>query len=315
MDFTFSAEQDALRDVVRSFLAKRVAVDVRAGHDRRRPRGSPTSGGPRWSSSGWTGLLVPEAYGGAGLGPRRRRRAPGGDGAPAASRARSSPRPSRATLPGPAGWARRICSHDLAAGRDHGRRWPSRRAAPATRWPASPRRRPRRAALDGLKPVVLDGHTADVALVVARDASGLAVYAVDDPAGRAGPRPRRDPQDGPPGARQAVPAARIGPPGDQTALIARAIDDMAVALCAETVGSCERALHAGHRVRQGAGAVRPAHRHLPGHQAQDRRHAPPARAGPGRARTTRRGRPTSTTPSASGRPPCARASSARRRRW
>jgi alkylation response protein AidB-like acyl-CoA dehydrogenase len=38
------------------------------------------------------------------------------------------------------------------------------------------------------------------------------------------------------------PGRRLGPAGDQTALIARALDDIAVALCAETVGSCERAL-------------------------------------------------------------------------
>jgi alkylation response protein AidB-like acyl-CoA dehydrogenase len=37
-------------------------------------------------------------------------------------------------------------------------------------------------------------------------------------------------------------AARLGPPGDQRPLIARAVDDIAVALCAETVGSCDRAL-------------------------------------------------------------------------
>jgi alkylation response protein AidB-like acyl-CoA dehydrogenase len=38
------------------------------------------------------------------------------------------------------------------------------------------------------------------------------------------------------------PARRLGPPGDQTSIIRRAVDDIAVALCAETVGSCDRAL-------------------------------------------------------------------------
>src|SRR5581483_4293457 len=92
--------------------------------------------------------------------------------------------------------------------------------------------------LDGVKPVVLDGHTADVALVVARDASGLGVYAVSSPAAVVVPaldvtrkmtRLELDQR----------PAVRVGPAGDQTALVARAIDDIAVALCAETVGSCE----------------------------------------------------------------------------
>ena len=38
-------------------------------------------------------------------------------------------------------------------------------------------------------------------------------------------------------------ARRVGPPGDQTAVLQRIVDDIAVALCAETVGACETALH------------------------------------------------------------------------
>ncbi len=89
--------------------------------------------------------------------------------------------------------------------------------------------------------MVLDGQSAEVALVVARDAHGLCVYAVDEPG--AEPVPSLDV------TRKVTrlvleqrPARRIGPPGDQTQLIARALDDMAVAVCAEVVGACDRAL-------------------------------------------------------------------------
>ena len=43
------------------------------------------------------------------------------------------------------------------------------------------RRRGEHWLLQGHKPVVLDGHTADVAYVVARDANGLATFALDAP--------------------------------------------------------------------------------------------------------------------------------------
>jgi alkylation response protein AidB-like acyl-CoA dehydrogenase len=39
------------------------------------------------------------------------------------------------------------------------------------------------------------------------------------------------------------PARRIGPSGDQHALLQRVVDDIGIALCAESVGACDRALH------------------------------------------------------------------------
>ena len=95
--------------------------------------------------------------------------------------------------------------------------------------------------LTGVKPLVLDGAGADVVLVVARDAGGLAVYAVDAPA--AEPVPTLDVERAV--ARlvlEGTPARRLGPPGDQTEHIRRALDDMGIALCAESVGACDRAL-------------------------------------------------------------------------
>jgi alkylation response protein AidB-like acyl-CoA dehydrogenase len=107
------------------------------------------------------------------------------------------------------------------------------------------RRAPETAAwlLHGVKPVVLDGHVADVAYVVARDADGggLATFAVEHPA--ADPVPSLDV------TRKVTrlvledrPARRVGPAGDQRARLARVVDDIGVALCAETVGACDRAL-------------------------------------------------------------------------
>jgi alkylation response protein AidB-like acyl-CoA dehydrogenase len=97
--------------------------------------------------------------------------------------------------------------------------------------------------LDGLKPLVLDGHTADFAVVVARTpgADGLAAFVVEQPEGTLVPSldvTRKV-------ARlefSSRPALPIGPEGDQTSLLRRVNDDIDVALCAETVGACERAL-------------------------------------------------------------------------
>jgi alkylation response protein AidB-like acyl-CoA dehydrogenase len=95
--------------------------------------------------------------------------------------------------------------------------------------------------LDGLKPLVLDGQTADVALVVAGDPDGLAVFALERPGGT--PVPALDVTRKMARLELGGRAARrIGPLGDQRHLLARVVDDVAVALCAETVGAAERAL-------------------------------------------------------------------------
>ena len=96
--------------------------------------------------------------------------------------------------------------------------------------------------LNGAKPVVLDGHTADVAIVAAREPDGrLAAFALEHPGGEPVPaldvtrKVARLSMDG----RR---ARRLGPEGDQTRILQRIGDDIAVALCAETVGAGERAL-------------------------------------------------------------------------
>jgi len=97
--------------------------------------------------------------------------------------------------------------------------------------------------LDGHKSFVLDGHTADLILVVARAGPGLSLFAV--PAGATGLTRR-----GLPTLDQtrklarlefgSVPARRIA--GDGAAVLARALDVAAVAQAAEQLGGAQRAL-------------------------------------------------------------------------
>jgi len=95
--------------------------------------------------------------------------------------------------------------------------------------------------LSGTKPVVLDGASADWALVVADEGEGLATFLVDEPAAEPVPgldvtrKAARLTLDGRRGRR-------VGPPGDQAALWRRVVEDIDVALCAELVGTAERAL-------------------------------------------------------------------------
>ena len=95
--------------------------------------------------------------------------------------------------------------------------------------------------LEGTKPLVLDGANADFAFVVAHDGDGLATFLLDAPAGDPVPaldvtrKLSRVVLDG----RR---ARRVGPPGDHEAPWRRILDDVNVALCAELVGTAERAL-------------------------------------------------------------------------
>ena len=244
MDFTFSPEQDELRSVTRSFLAAQSpGTYVRARLDDE--RGFTDEWWAKTTELGWPGLLIPDEHGGAGLG--------------LLDAVVLCEEMGRLPLPGP--WlSSAVCATSvllalgetellprLASGEiratvaveEGGRRDPldgiattGRQADRGEAW-----------VLDGVKPVVPDGHTADVALVVARDVDGggLATFAVDHPAGE--PVPSLDV------TRKLArlelagrPARRLGPAGDQTALLRRAMDDIGVALCAESVGSCDRAL-------------------------------------------------------------------------
>lgn len=241
VDFTFSAEQDALRETVRSFLSS----PARSGYVRQTIDDESGFSQAWWSeisAMGWAGALIPESLGGSGLG--------------LVDMVVLQEEMGRVALPGPffssavaaTLGALRLGDKDLlrrlAAGdsratfavEEGGSGSPLEGVATT----ATPRGDGWE--LRGTKPLVLDGHTAEVALVAAREPDGsLAVFAIDDPAGTpvatldVTRRLARLDLDG-------RPARRVGPPGDQTNLLQRILDDIAVALSAETVGAGERAL-------------------------------------------------------------------------
>jgi alkylation response protein AidB-like acyl-CoA dehydrogenase len=240
VDFTFSPEQDALRDTVRSFLAKQSPASyVRGMIDDE--RGFTEEWWSAITDLGWPGVLVPEERGGIGLG--------------LVDVVVLQEEMGKLPLPGPffssAVAATLAAVHlgamelqqDLASGRRRGTvaLEESGNGDPLASVTATATASGAEWELHGTKPVVLDGHTADFAIVAARTPDGLAAFALDEP--RAQPVPALDVTrkvsrldlDG----RR---ARRIGPPGDQTAVWARIGDDIAVAVCAETVGAADRAL-------------------------------------------------------------------------
>jgi alkylation response protein AidB-like acyl-CoA dehydrogenase len=241
MDFTFSPEQEALRETVRSFLTTAAPpAYVRAMIDD--ARGFTDEWWQQARQLGWPGLLVAGDMGGAGLG--------------MVDLVVLMEESGRLPLPGPVLssvvaatlTAARLGDdqllRDLAAGRRRGTLALEEGGAGDPLGSVTTEARPEgggRWTLEGLKPLVLDGQTANFALVVARDPDGLAAFVVDEPG--AEPVPALDVTRKM--ARLELPgrtARRIGPPGDQRALLARVADDVAVALCADTVGAADRAL-------------------------------------------------------------------------
>ena len=96
--------------------------------------------------------------------------------------------------------------------------------------------------LHGLKPVVLDGASADWALVPARTQEGIGTFLLEAPEGETVPtwdhtrRVARLDLDG-------RAAERVGPDGDHTAHWRRIVDDANVALCCDLLGVMEQAHH------------------------------------------------------------------------
>jgi alkylation response protein AidB-like acyl-CoA dehydrogenase len=235
MDFTFSDEQNQLRDSVRSFLAAKAPSSyVRAMAEDE--RGFTDEVWDQIVDLGWSCILVSEDAGGLGMGmvdmtvvleemgklpfpgpffsaavlaPLAVRHLEIGDG----------PGPGRAT----------VALEELGAG-DPVARIRTRAVRKGTRW-----------LLSGLKPVVLDGHTADYVIVAARTEQGLGSFLIERPSAELVPtwdvtrKVARLELD-------ATPAERIGANGDHTARWRRVVDDATIALCAELVGSSERAL-------------------------------------------------------------------------
>lgn len=247
MDFTFDAEQLALRDVARQALERAVdGATLRALADG--PTGTTDELWGTLVELGWTGLLVPEAHGGAGAGlleacivleQMGRIPLPG----PFFSSSVLATLAARALgagelLSGLAGGERRgtVALGEIGHG-DPLRTVRSRARRKGAGWVVS-----------GHKPLVLDGHTADWVIVVARGEEGVRSYLLELPgeAGRAVSLeavPTLDP------TRKAArlvldeaPVVPLGPPGGQAAIWRRVLDDVAVALASELVGVADRAL-------------------------------------------------------------------------
>ncbi|MGH9018492.1 MAG: acyl-CoA dehydrogenase family protein [Acidimicrobiales bacterium] len=242
MDFTFSAEQDEFRRAVRTTLAAEApSAYVRAMIDD--PVGVTPEMWATMAELGWLGVLVPEGAGGLGLGLV--------DLVVLQEEMGALPFPGPylssavfATL-----GAVRLGADDLLADLAAGRR----RGTVALEEPGhggpletiscrAAAGSGAEATLRGTKPLVLDGAAADWALVVAADDGGLGTYLLEAPAGETVPA-----LDVTRSAARLVldgrTARRVGPAGDHTGLWARVLDDLAVAVSAELVGTAEQALH------------------------------------------------------------------------
>ena len=247
-DFVFTDEHDELRKTVRAFLqrrsdekAVRAAMATERGYD-------PAVWQQLAEELGLVGLIIPEEHGGAGFGPvellvameemgRALLCAPYlGTSVFAASAllACADGVTQKELLPKIAAGA---CLASVAHAEPNGR-WDLAGIALRARG-AGPN-----ATLDGEKTFVLDGHVADVLLVVARGDAGLELLRVDGKA----PGVARTPI--PPLdltrklARvkfEGAPATRISS-GDQTANLERVLALVCAALAAEQVGGAQRCL-------------------------------------------------------------------------
>jgi alkylation response protein AidB-like acyl-CoA dehydrogenase len=240
MDFQFSDEQEALRASVRAFLdAEAPSQYVRAMADD--PRGVTDAFWAAVSELGWPGLLVPEAQGGLGLG--------------LVDMAVVMEEMGRRPLPGPyfssavlaTSAARRLGADELLPGLASGTvrgtvaLEEAGHGSPVDRIRTRARRRGATWRLSGIKPLVLDGHTADWVLVAARTEEGVGTFLLEAP--ECEPVPTMDP------TRKAArlvldetPAEPVGIRGDHTARWRRIADDGAAMLCAELIGTCDAAL-------------------------------------------------------------------------
>src|SRR3954464_1792529 len=180
MDFTFSPEQDALRDAVRSTLA----AEAPSAYVRRMIDDEVGVSPELWQKMadlGWLGILVPEEHGGMGMGLV--------DVVVVQEEMGKLPFPGPyfssavfATLA-----ARRLglteVLADLASGTRRGTVALEElgHGDPVARVQTRATQRGDGWVLDGLKPSVLDGHTADWAVVAARTDEGLASFFLEKP--------------------------------------------------------------------------------------------------------------------------------------
>src|SRR5580704_13948541 len=240
VDFTYDDEQVALQEVAHSALERECPPDLL-----RRLADEDAGITPElWSTlvdPAWTGLLVPDEYGGTGSG--------------LLEVCIVAEQMGRVPLPGPffsssvaATLAARALGAtellaDLGAGTKRGTiaLGEQGHGAPLGTVRTRARRKGSRWVLNGEKPIVVDGHTADWVIVAARSEEGVRSYLLATPEGQLVPSldPTRKL------ARlflDETPVVPLGPGGNQAALWRRVQDDIAVALAAEIVGAADRAL-------------------------------------------------------------------------
>ena len=257
MRFAFTEEQDALRHAARSFLADhsdstqvRAAMQTDAGYD-------PALWRRLAGELGWTALLVPEPYGGLGLGTIELVALMEEMGAALLCAPFFSTvcLAANVLLLGASDELQQRCLPPIAAGEHTATvAW----AEANGRWDAAgiamrAEQRGGEFVLNGSKRFVSDGHTADVLIVAAREANstgaaGVSLFVV--PAATPGIERRLLPtmdqtrkqaeltfRDVP------VPAAAvIGTPGAGWPVLSAALDRAAVALAAEQLGGAQRCL-------------------------------------------------------------------------
>src|SRR5438105_5377894 len=241
MDFTFSADQDALRDAVRAFMqaeAPKEYVRRMAEHD---DAGITPELWRKIVDLGWTSLLVPEEQGGLGLG--------------VIDAVGVQEEMGRGVFPGPyfssaitaTLAARALVLDDLLEGLAAGTRGTvaideAGHGDPLERIRVRASGRGSRYKLDGVKPMVMDGNSADWVLVPARTRDGLQTFLVEQPGRYAQAAPALDITRK--FARVEFDGARatlVGPPGDHAGIWRRVADDAAVLLAAELIGVSEAA--------------------------------------------------------------------------
>ena len=235
MDFTFDSEQLALQDVARRAMGEVDGATLRQLADD--PVGITPALWDRLVSMGWTGMLVP------------------GEGAGLLEMSIILEQMGRVPLPGPffssavmATLAARALGADdlvasLASGEQRGTvaLHEQGHGHPLGTVRARARRKGAGWVLNGHKPIVLDGHTADWAIVVALAEEGIRSFLLPSP--RAEVVPSLDPTRKL--ARLVLdeePVEPLGPVGDQSGLWRRILDDVSVGLAAELIGVSARAL-------------------------------------------------------------------------
>ena len=253
MNLGVSAEQRELRDSVRRFLADRAPMS-RVRELMETPDGTDRQ---VWQQAGaqlgLPGIAIPEAYGGAGFtfaeqaivleelgaalygGPYLASAVL----AATALLAASDEAARRELLPGIAS-GQTVAT--LAFTEDDGSWDPEAIRLAATRGEGSP---DSPWMLDGHKSFVLDGHTADLLLVVAAAGPGLSLFAVDPGAAGLDRRVLPTLDQTRKLARlefDAVPGRLIGAPGEAGGVLGRTLDVAAIALAAEQLGGAQRAL-------------------------------------------------------------------------